>query len=134
MIPMNLIVREWVALASAVSLTCVVAMFLWNLAPRLRRPGFYAKPEVRGSIALSVLLTGQALRLDWVWPLLRGFVRPGQFAAAPELWMVDIVAGVITVIGSMCVVRELAREPYGNLFALLTAGAVVVITLGAHLF
>lgn len=131
---MNLIVREWVALASVVSLTCVFAMFLWNLIPRMRKPGFYSRAEVRGLISLSALIGFQMLRLDWVWPLLRSFVRHGQFAGAAELWIVDIIAGLGTVVASMCVVRELTPKRWSTLAAILTAGAVAAITIGGHLF
>lgn len=131
----HLIAREWIALLRLVSSACVVGVVTWAVVPRMLKPGWREKGWVRGNLGWAAFAMGNTVSLLWIWPLLRHYDGPaGEFPWAINLWEIDIIGGILTIIGAMCIVRECVPEEKAKSVSWAAVIAMIAITIGAHLF
>ena len=126
-IPAQLVTREHVLVWTfSLSLTFLL-MISTYLIPAVRRGGFYSQAWVRAAIAIAAFSLGTMLRAGWVTTLLVEYTHTGHNHIADETWIIDVIAGVISVVGLLCLHREFAPDGYGVRWALaaLTFAAVV---------
>lgn len=106
----QVIVREWVLCVSLALGVCMIAVFGVNIWLRVQAGGwnwrFYTSDWNRAVIALITFKIGVVLRIGWVWVLLREFEAGSPPATIESFWWVDVVGGLLTVVGGLCVIRE----------------------------
>jgi len=131
-------VREWVlslslplTLSMLVVMLCVVWIRLRELGIALK---FYESEWNRAAIALIVFMTGVGLRVAWVWVLLREYLHEHKTTVIERFWWVDLIGGVLTVIGGLCVIREFSPRSWGSWPWIGAAAVTAGWTVAVHVF
>jgi hypothetical protein len=145
-VPMQVLVREWVLGESFVLTLCMLVIFLANIVVYARRKPeggiwhlYWAQSDwMRAAIALTTFLAGISMRAMWVWALLWKWTHGHHVETIEKLWFIDVIAGLLTIIGGVLVVREftpsewsdwpLWRRPW---FAALYL--TIIFMVGAHI-
>ena len=109
----NVIIREWVLGETFMVTACMVVVFVVfvflrarDLDYRIFSVEFYSSDWTRAAIGLITFLTGVSLRAVWVWMLLWSYERYGKTGIVEGWWPLDIVAGALTIVGGLCIIRE----------------------------
>lgn len=130
-LPFHVTVRDWGASGAEMATLVVLATLFYFMYGRMGR-----EERNKGLLVmfwLSVCFFGHALRLGWVWPLLRSFTNPGSFGSIADYWWVDVVGVVMSIFGSVGFVREIAVEGDGNAAAIIAVMFIVCGTLLMHM-
>ena len=110
---LQVIVREWVLASTFPPSIVMVCIFLLVVRREFRwrhynEHHWYGTLKVQAAVSMATLMFGIAMRATWVWMLLWSYTHP-QFAHwrgfVERFWWVDIVAGALTLIGSLCTIR-----------------------------
>lgn len=115
----NVIIREWVLGETFMVTGCMVLVFMIFVVMRAKdlryqifTSEFYGSKWTRASIGLITFMTGVSLRAGWVWALLWSYERNGITNGVTSYWPLDIVAGALTIIGGLCVIREFTPDDW----------------------
>ena len=129
---MQVTVREWVLEASTLVSLCMLAVWLWFLVPRVCTSRFYADDTTRGIIGIAAFVIGGLMRGVWVSGLLWSFSHHEDVDKVAALWPIDLIGGIVTVAGGLCVIREFAPDGYGTRLAIIAAFASAAALLIIH--
>lgn len=135
----QMIVREYVLAATLILGLCMLVVFFGAVLLRVKSWGWRnlrRNEWGRAAIGLEIFMLGVTVRAGWAWALLWNYERAGKTYLVGEYWWVDVAAGVLTIVGGLCVVREFApREwkPLGISPWVLAAIATTVFVVGVHM-
>lgn len=142
-VAINIIIREWVLGVTFMLTSCMAVMFIVFLLTRAKEYNygtlyveFYKSEWARAAIGLTAFIAGVSMRAAWVWMLLWDYERYGKSDRITAYWPIDILAGALTIVGGLCVIREFTPSEWNKwpiwrrpwvLSALLTSAFLAIV-------
>lgn len=134
--PFHVFVREWVLNATwpvCLWLMITISTYLTTWKKHRSRP-WYQDASLRAELAMLLFDTGVFLRAIWVWILLFVLDHGGTADNVDDWWVIDVLGGLLTVIGGTWKVYEIAPQNYGKRLAWATFITTVLSVAIPHLY
>ena len=87
------------------SVMMVVTFAVYLLDRKMRGGDWYQRPGSQAAIALSIFLSGSAIRAGWIWWLLHCHNNRLDCTAYQKSWGILIIGTILVVVGGLCCVR-----------------------------